>query len=232
MKLLLLVFTTFLFTSCDHKVTNTDNNVNHTPLFELQIGQERQLVFLEDSTTWSMKIIGDTTREDGQTVFIEEEYYGTGTIDTSYLYFSGDYLVYTKLFKDESRPQNPYHENLIASRYPTEEGSWFAEIDEQNDTSDYIRSRRLNICTIPAKAFDSSWSFDFYGSPGASTPFLNVVYTQDIGYISSFQNGKQIVALSYFKSNSVEIGERWPDRGFSILSQRSNTNYKLNGLKY
>ena len=230
-EILILVIAVLSFCGCKKNSTEPLPVTNSTYI-PMNIGDVRQLVFLADSSTILIKVVGTTKRTDGLDVFVVEQTYGLGLFyeypDTSYFIIKDGYFMSTSLYPFDSTygysdSTNPFGEQRLGKVNPVNGDTWI----------DYIKGSNTSIVTATyykelvtfCGTFTNVYGFNFFDSG------LTVFYAENIGYIgtdfNSLSSNIQIRA-SYIKVANQEYGALWPTKNTRpyLLSKR-NLNHKF-----
>jgi len=166
----------FIFSCGDDPVSSSYDD-SYTPL---TIGDVTQLIFLSDSSTILLEIIGTTQRTDGLSVCICGFKYGKSSLDTSYYCIKDGYLVATELEPVQNDPllilTNPFREQRIAKSHPSDGDRWIHTPGEADTI--WCIAIKVDAIDVPAGHFKNVFAFNIAG-------FLTVYYSQRIGWIGS-----------------------------------------------
>jgi len=234
--ILVLLFLSFsvYFLGCSKSSEPENIQGNYTPL---NVGDVRQLVFLSDSSTILMTIVGKTKREDGQEVFVCWNNYGTYIGDTSYYFIKDGYYCVTELDTDltkkyddyeEFASSNPFGEQRLGKLYPND-GDFWKQFVGRNDSmyryANYAGSKNMITGNFP-----NVFSFAVFDS---SKKFADIYFAENIGHIGtsiSLEGNTSEFQVSYIKVANKVIGELWPAKpitGFNKIHIKYKKNYFL-----
>lgn len=227
--IIFLIFS-FLVCSCSSPVESKYAD-SYTPI---SVGDLTQVVFLGDSSTYLLSIIGKTKRTDGETVYIQTIGYSfkidtiTFThLDTVYLAITNGYYVRTRLYPVDSTTfyfkENPYIEQRIAKPFPDDGDNWI-EILSRSD-SDYLVAEYLGKIETTTKKYENVFGFNSFDT---DDEFQSVsYYAKGIGWI-----GSPAYLCTYKKVSEKEFGSLWPESPFTWVFNDStflpNTSIKRN----
>jgi hypothetical protein len=226
-----------LISSCS---PNKSNNTS-LPYAERNVGDIKQLVYMYDSATILVKVIGETQRPDGQKVFTVEWTDGTElSRDTFYEFVRNGYLISsdkdTLLDTSPSYiPGNPYIEQYIAKAYPTIGDKWIHTPHSENDTNMFWIAKYNGDLTTYAGTFNNVFGFDLYDlsiDDTVPTCYLTVYYAPGMDWVASIIAGNDTVLCSYSNIGGKEQGHLWPAKDFGTTTLEKHLyKTKFNRMK-
>jgi hypothetical protein len=189
------------------------------------VGDIRQGIYSNDSSTWLIEVVGKTNRKDGREVFITTETQGTGAPDTFYEFVKDGYLITTHLDTIDTTtdtcftyiPSNPFYEELIAKADPKEGETW---IHTRNDDSTfYWAARKVDKFSAICSTFTDVFAFDLFYD---NAIILTTYYAKGVDWVGSATHDSTNLNISccYIKVNGKEIGALRP-------AKNSTGNYLL-----
>jgi hypothetical protein len=223
-EILILVITVLSFCGCKKNSTEPLPGTNSTYM-SMNIGDVRQLVFLTDSSTILMKVVGTTKRTDGLDVFVVEQTYGVGLFneypDTSYYMIKDGYYMSTNLypFDSTSNPQrpfnstNPFAEERLGKVNPINGETWkqtLGDPDSSFFTASYYKEQHTFCGT-----FTNVYGFTLTEvNAGKINTILTTFYAENIGYIGTdWNDDSQLnVSATYVKVANQVYGALWPTK--------------------
>lgn len=218
--LLLLFFVSSVFTSCSDSVEPIAENL---PYMSLKIGDERQIVFANDSSTIFYRVNDSANRSDGMIVFSYAWYYGTDTTpNISYYGIKDGFFIATELdtVKDSSNfiPSNPFREQRLAKLFPSNGDTWQSIVGDS--LSGYFIASDIGAHQTFASTFNNCFSYKF-------CDFLSVIYSKGIGHIASIYLPDSSAYLSsYIKVNNKIYGSKMPPKDPFFPGAAKNKNSK------
>ncbi len=182
---------------------------------QLNIGDVRQYVYSDDSSTFLIEIVGKTYRDDGQEVFIEKETQGTSAPDTSYDFIGDGYLITTDLDTCDTIsnpgwsciPSNPFWEQLLAETNPKDGDKWIHTIN--GDSTFYWVARKSKGFATICSTFTDVFAFDLYDT---NRVMLTAYYARGMDWVGSTTNDSFSVLCCYMKVDGIEVGVLRPAR--------------------
>jgi hypothetical protein len=193
-----------LIYSCSDSVEPDNTDV---PYVSLNINDERQFIYLRDSSTVLYKVKEHAVRSDGFPVYLFEWRRGTDSATYSYYAIKDGFFISTQI--DTVRDsinylvQNPFREQRLAKLFPAEGDTWIKIIGENPPS--YFIANYFSHKNTPAADFK-----DVFGFIDNS---ITVFYAKGIGHIAStlMQDSVEILA-TYIKVNGKIYGEKIPPR--------------------
>lgn len=184
---------------------------------QLNVGDVRQYVYSDDSSTWLIEIVGKTYREDGQEICIEKETQGTDAPDTSYEFIRDGYLITTFLDTLDTTnnpgwtyiPSNPFWEELLAEINPKDGDEWI-HTRNSDSTFHWVARKSGGFATI-CSTFTDVFAFDLYDT---NRVMLTAYYARGMDLVGSTTNDSTHFSISccYMKVDGIEVGVLRPAR--------------------
>lgn len=208
MSFKLLILSISFLLSCDF---TTKPNIEFVPYTQRNVGEVKQIIFSDDSSTWLIEVIGKTKRKDGQEVYIVKETKGTSSPDTVYDFIKDGYLVATQLDTIDTLedtcytyiPSNPFYEEYLAKVEPKDGDKWIHTKDD--DSTFYWIAKRVERFTAICSTFTNVFAFDLFDT---SRIILTTYYAQGFDWVGSTTSDSLNLSAScsYMKINGKEIG--------------------------
>jgi len=204
-----------LIYSCSDSVEPENTDV---PYVSLNINDERQFIYLRDSSTVLYKVKEHAQRSDGLSVYLFEWHRGTDPATYNYYAIKDGFFISTQI--DTVRDsinylvENPFREQRLAELFPAEGDTWIKIIGENPPS--YFVANYFSHKNTPASDFQNVFGF----SDNSSTAF----YAKGIGHIAStlVQDSVEILA-TFIKVNGKIYGEKIPPRD-PIFNQINSIN--------
>ena len=199
---------------------------------QLNVGDVRQYVYSDDSSTFLIEIVGKTYRDDGQEVSIETETQGTSAPDTFYEFIRDGYLITTLLDTLDTTknpgwtyiPSNPFWEELLAETNPKDGDKWIHT--RNNESTFYWAARAFDGFTAICSTFTHVFAFDLYDT---NRVMLTAYYAMGMDWVGSTTNDSThfIISCCYMKVDGIEVGVLRPARastwGHALYKARETT---------
>ncbi len=236
--LFVVPFLIILF-SCDKFMTGMAENQYMSDIYmPLNVGDIRQMVWVEDSSTVLWTITGKALRKDGIPVYCMEWKTGTSFTETYYYLNKDGYFLATEL--DTTRitsidPKiNPFGEQRLAKLRPTD-GEQFLHTPGDSDITYWITQREEPVQTL-CGLFEDVYSFTLVVSLEQSW-LLQTYYARGYGYLgtSGFFSDSLDYMVTFIKVGDVTKGSLWPEKDFGEFSnhmtKKKMYDYLLNGYR-
>lgn len=210
--------------TCAGNPLSSEITTSYTPL---NVGDVRQLIFREDSSTTLFSIVGKTLRRDGTEVFIGEWQYGTQeALFTSYYLVRDGYYMATELDTTSQnhidKTINPFGEQRLAKSYPVDGEVWQQTVGDSY--SFFWTSRSIEQLSTFCGTFENVFGFTLFDDFGFS--ILTTYYSKGIGWIgtsSVFSQGPDF-SCSYVRVNGKVFGHLWPAKDPTLLPKSEREN--------
>jgi len=192
----------------------------------LNVGDIRQLIFESDSSTFLMKAIYATKRQDGADIIAMEMTSGTHQSDTGYFFIKNGFYMMTDQYPISSTT-NPFEETPIAETNPID-GDRFVTLVDYPDTI-FLTAKYYNLrntyCGTFSDVFGFMYTFQHAGVP--DTEGINF-YAKRLGFIGniSHNNSGPNCNASYIKVGNQEYGKLWPAKNISPISKVAKLVFK------
>jgi len=181
----------------------------YTPL---SIGDQTQIINLADSSTFLFSIVGTTSRDDGENVYIGTYEYSMVldtlifyNTDTLYFLISDGYFKTTTLHDVDSN--SIYFEQRIGKPFPKDGDTW--TVVDSLYYSDYMVAEKYEYFMTFFGNAEETFAFKSYEYDGY--PLQTYYYGKNIGWIGTSNSSSEVVQLcSYKKINNKVYGKRWP----------------------
>jgi hypothetical protein len=222
--ILILIVTVLTFCGCKKNSTEP-LPVTTTTYTPLNTGDVRQLVYLADSSTTLMKVVGTLKRKDGVEVFAMEWTYGIQRPDTLYYIIKDGFFMSTELDSDSSST-NPFGEQRLGKINPVNGETWLHTLGDSD--SIYVTATYYHEQRILCGTFTNVYGFTMTErSAGHIDTMMTPFYAENIGYIGTglISNLKLDFSASYIKVANQEYGALWPAKTVGL--PKRNINYKL-----
>jgi hypothetical protein len=204
----------------------------------LNVGDIRQMVWVEDSATVLWTITGTTLRKDGTPVYCMEWKTGTSFIETYYYLNKGGYFLATELdttrFTSIDKKLNPYGEQRLAKLSP-KDGEKFLHTVGDSDNTFWTTHKEGSVETF-CGLFEDVYSFTLiFGSEQSLV--LSTYYAKGYGYLgtSGFFSDSLDYMVTYIKIGGVTRGTLWPEKDFGrvskVMSKKKIYYYLINGYR-
>ena len=196
---------------------NVNDSVSSTSYMPLNVGDVRQLIWKNDSTTILYTVTGKTSREDGTSVYSMKIKMGTTIGHTNYYFLKDGYYVGTELDStyrtDLDLKINPFNEQRLAKLDPND-GEIFIHTLGDSDTS-YWKISKENSITTFCGVFEDVYSFLLFDNL-RSSPILRTYYAKGIGYIATAISNSTMpdFSVSYVKIGNTVMGSLWPEKDY------------------
>jgi len=211
-QILISVLISVLLCACSKSSVSSEAAASSYML--LNVGDVRQLVYQNDSSTVRWNIVGTTKRKDGTDVFIGQYIPGTEPPDTAYYFLRDGYFLSTLLDTSANwgyNPTNPYWEQKLARLYPTNGEQWHIIVGE-NDSTSFVAAHFQEKKVLCGNFLDVYGFTYTYYSNGMLDTMLTPFYAPNIGFIGTDINRdlQPDVSASYLKVGGREMGSLWP----------------------
>ncbi|HQF43847.1 MAG TPA: hypothetical protein PK073_13140 [Ignavibacteriaceae bacterium] len=210
-----LIFSIYnLLISCSESVEPTKSALSYVPI---TVGDERQIVFTEDSSTIFYEVTGTVNRSDGMEVYKYSWYYGTDTIrNIEYYGIKDGFFISTKLdtVRDSSYylPSNPYFEQKLAKLYPNNGDTW--QSIPGDSSSLYFIAQDIGTQHTFAGTFNNCYGYRLDN-------IISANYSKGIGHIAStFPSYSFAYLSSYIKVNNRVYGSKMPAKDPTIVGNQ------------
>jgi hypothetical protein len=228
-EILILAITVLSFYGCKRNSTEPlpVTNTTYTPL---NTGDVRQLVYLTDSSTTLMKIVGTLKRRDGAEVFAMEWTYGTQRPDTQYYLIKDGFFMSTELSSGSSSI-NPFGEQRLGKVNPVNGETWLHTLGSSDSlffTATYCKELRT-LCGT----FTNVYGFTMTEvSAGHIDTMMTPFYAENIGYIGtgSISNLRLDFSASYIKVANQEYGSLWPAKTVGLYKRNINNKLSIQAI--
>lgn len=224
--------------SCDNFMSGTPSHQFYSSAYmSLDVGDVRQIISVQDSSTLLWTIFGKTYRKDGEMVYCMEWKSETVSRDTLYYIIKDGYFLGTEL-DTTSRTDidirvNPFNEQRLAKLYPSN-GEVFVHTPGELDSM-YWYSRKEDPIKTFCGVFDDVYSFSLFGNL-ESMQMLKTYYARGFGYIGTagFYSTDIVFSVSYIKLKHITIGNLWPEKdfgdGFNTELKKDIYEFLINGF--
>lgn len=200
----------FIFYTCSDSTSPT--TVSNNAYMVLNVGDERQVIYTQDSSTILMKIIGTTKRSDGLDVFIGKQISGTSdtSLFESYYALTDSFYIATELKIGSSINENPFREQRLAKLYPLDGDTW---LHTQGDYSTPImRAKFIGTKTVPAGIFNDVYGFHLDN-------LMTLYYARGVGYIGTkVEQDSNYFVTTYMKIGGRVYGKLFPPKDFTDIN--------------
>lgn len=205
----------FIFFSCSNSFEPEESRA----YMQLNVGDLRQIILAQDSSTILMKITGTGKRTDGLKIYFCEHI--DGTSDTA-AYISNyalkdGYFISTEL--DTVRDiglfikDNPYREQRLAKLYPMHGESW--NHTKGDSSNGKFSAQYTEKMLVPAGEFKDVFQFHLDN-------FMTIFYAKGVGYIATYSKDNTKYMATYLKINGKEYGMLYPPKNYDPLQKELN----------
>jgi hypothetical protein len=228
-----------LFLNCENFLSGTFSNKNFNQSYvPFDVGDVRQIIVVQDSSTILMSVIGKEFRSDGVSVFCMEWKYGTSSIERYYYLITDEYYLGTEL-DTTSRTDvdiriNPFAEQRLAKLYPSD-GEIFIHTPGSQFGDYWITTKDSSIETF-CGVFNDVYRFTLIDN-WSSSPILSTYYAKGVGYIgtaSAALTQPEFLA-SYVKVGNNTIGSLWPEKDYTggggLTRKKDIPKFLLDGFR-
>lgn len=210
------VFIFLIFLSCQSFMGGMTGDQNDEQSYmPLNVGDMRQIIMVEDSSTLLMSIVGTDYRSDGRLVYAMEWKWGYFEPDTLYYLNRNGYFMGTELDTTDgyhiNSAVNPFGEQRLASLYP-ENGDIFIHTPGSSDNVFWIARKEKPLQTF-CGVFSEVFSFHLLDTLSSSA-IMKTFYGKGYGYLgtSAFSSPEPDFLASYIRVGNKTVGAMWPTK--------------------
>ncbi|MEJ2536657.1 MAG: hypothetical protein P8048_06350 [Calditrichia bacterium] len=225
------LFIFLIFLSCQNFMGGMTGDKNDNQSYmPLNVGDVRQIIMLEDSSTLLMSIVGTVRRSDGRVVYAMEWKWGFFEPDTLYYLNRNGYFLGTELDTTDgyhiNSTVNPFGEQRLAKLYP-EDGEIFTHTPGSSDNAFWICRKEQPLKTF-CGIFSDVFSFNLYDTLNFQ-PFMETFYGKGYGYLgtSAFSSPEPDFLASYISVGNKTVGSIWPTKNPGGLMKNSENRKNL-----